>query len=222
MTLSSQIGEPAASVLSRLYADMEYPADGGPRGVGSADPHAYTSFGFPVSSEQGELLYFLARAIGARRIVEFATSFGISTIYFAAAVRDNGGGTVIGTEIVPEKAALAQQHVDEAGVAEWVEIRIGDARETLRDTGGSVDMALIDGWPTGEIPSLAKEVALILEPQMRSGALMINDNAEPDYLEFVRDPSRGFRSLTLRLDRPTELSLKGAPSWAYSTGALPA
>jgi predicted O-methyltransferase YrrM len=208
MTETPLVGKAAATVLSRLYADMQYPANGGPRGGGSPDPHAYNNFGFPVSSDQGELLYFLARAIGARRVVEFATSFGISTIYFAAAIRDNGGGTVIGSEIVPEKAALAQRHLEEAGLAEWVQIRVGDARETLRDVGGSIDAVLIDAWPTGEIPSLANEVARILEPQMRPGALIINDNAEPDYLEYVRDPSRGFRSLTLRLDRPTELSIK--------------
>src|SRR5512138_1206886 len=48
----------------------------------------------------GMYLYLLARAIDARRIVEFGTSFGVSTIYLALAVRDNGGGCVIGTEMV--------------------------------------------------------------------------------------------------------------------------
>src|SRR5262245_43621469 len=53
----------------------------------------------PVSREQGRLLYLVARTLGARCIVEFGTSFGISTIYLAAAVKDNGGGTVIGSEL---------------------------------------------------------------------------------------------------------------------------
>jgi predicted O-methyltransferase YrrM len=44
----------------------------------------------------------LCRAIGARRIVEAGTSFGVSTLYLAAAVRDNGGGVVFGAEYEPE------------------------------------------------------------------------------------------------------------------------
>src|SRR5262249_61629478 len=57
----------------------------------------------PLSQETGTFAYLVARSLGARRIVEFGTSFGISTIYLAAAVRDNGGGVVIGTEIEPGK-----------------------------------------------------------------------------------------------------------------------
>ena len=208
MTISPVVGETASAVLTRLYSESAYPADGGPRGNGSPDPRAYVGYGFPVSSEQGELLYFLARAIGSRRVVEFATPFGLSTIYLAAAMRDNGGGVVVGSEIVAEKAALARDHLDEAGLSAWAEIRVGDARQTLRDVSGPIDLALVDGWPTGEVPSLAKQVAEILAPQMRTGAVMVNDNAEPDYLEFVRDRSNAFRSITASLGRPTELAIR--------------
>ncbi|MEH6584825.1 MAG: hypothetical protein V7754_23085, partial [Halioglobus sp.] len=55
----------------------------------------------PISPEQGEFLYVTARAQGAKNIVEFGTSFGISTIYLAAALKDNGVGQVIGTELEP-------------------------------------------------------------------------------------------------------------------------
>lgn len=48
-----------------------------------------------IDANQGRLLYLLARATDARHIVEFGKSFGISTIYLACAVRDNGGGKVI-------------------------------------------------------------------------------------------------------------------------------
>jgi predicted O-methyltransferase YrrM len=208
MTISPIVGDAASAVLARLYAESIYPSDGGPRHRGSTDPSAYVDYAFPVSSTQGELLYFLARSGGARRIVEFATSFGLSTIYLAAALRDNGAGVVIGSEIVPEKAALAQRHLEEAGLTEWAEIRVGDARETLRDVGGLVDLALIDGWPTGEVPSLARQITELLAPQMRSGAVLVNDNAEPDYLAYVRDPANGFRSMVADLGRPTELTVK--------------
>ena len=60
---------------------------------------------------------------------------GISTIYFAAAVRDNGGGTVIGSELEASKVAKANQHLAEAGLSQFADIRPGDALETLRGTG---------------------------------------------------------------------------------------
>jgi predicted O-methyltransferase YrrM len=132
----------------------------------------------------------------------------MSTIYIAAAVRDNGGGTVIGSEIVPEKAAIARSNLVAARLADVVEIREGDARQTLRDLGGKVDFVLIDGWPNGTEPSLAMQVMEILAPQIRSGGLIMNDNGEADYLAYVRDPANGFRSMSLPLKGSTELSIK--------------
>jgi predicted O-methyltransferase YrrM len=84
----------------------------------------------PVSREQGELLYLTARAIGARHVVEFGTSFGISTVYLAAAVCDNGGGLVIGSEIEPAKHRQAEANLAEAGLAEVSDVRLGDALES--------------------------------------------------------------------------------------------
>src|ERR1700739_2051086 len=51
-----------------------------------------------LDRDKAEFCYLLCRAMGARRVVEAGTSFGVSTLYLAAAVRDNGGGVVIGTE----------------------------------------------------------------------------------------------------------------------------
>ena len=87
----------------------------------------------PVSRDAGRFLYVTARSISAKRIVEFGTSFGISTIYFAAALRDIGGGLVIGSELDEGKVAKANQHLAEAGLSEYAEIRSGDAMQTLRD-----------------------------------------------------------------------------------------
>jgi predicted O-methyltransferase YrrM len=86
-------------------------------------------------------------SLRARRVVEFGTSYGVSTLYLAAAVRDNGGGTVIGTEIEPSKAQSARAHFAEAGLENLVELREGDALETLVDCGGPVDFLLVDGFP---------------------------------------------------------------------------
>lgn len=197
-------------VIERMVDGYARPANGGPNGSDEHDPHAYASFGFSIHPDQGELMYLLCRALNARRVVDFATSVGFSTLYLAAAVRDNGGGVVIGAEIVPAKIATAQRNLSDAGLSDFVDIRAGDARETLRTVGGPVDFALIDGWPGESGPSLSLQVMLVLAPQMRSGALVLNDNAESDYLTFMRDPASGFRSMTLPLKGGTELSVKAA------------
>jgi predicted O-methyltransferase YrrM len=195
------------SVIDRLQAARRRAPGGGPHA--SSDPHLWAAHGFSIHPEQGELIYLLCRAIRATRVAEFATSIGMSTLYLAAAMRDYSGGTVIGSEIVPEKAETARRNLAEAGLADWVELREGDARETLRDLGGPVDFMLIDGWPTGEDgPTLALQVMEIVAPQIRSGGLVMNDNGEADYLDYVRNPANGFRSMSLPLKGGTELSLK--------------
>jgi predicted O-methyltransferase YrrM len=198
-------------VIARLQAARR-PRGGGPRGdaQSSHDPYDYAEQGFSISPDQGELIYLLCRGARATRVAEFATSVGMSTLYFAAALRDNGGGTVIGSEIVPAKVAAAKRNLSDAGLADYAEIREGDARQTLRDLGGPVDFILIDGWPRDRGPSLAREVIEIVAPQLRPGGYVMNDNAEPDFLEFIRDPVNGFLSITLPLKGGTELSLKVA------------
>jgi predicted O-methyltransferase YrrM len=195
-------------VIARLQAERNFPSDGGPRrNVGRRDPQLYAEYGFSIFPEQGDLIYLLCRALAAKRVAEFATSLGFSTLYFAAAMRDNGGGIVIGSELVPQKVEAARRNLADAGLADFVDIRQGDARQTLRDLGGPVDFVLIDGWP-GDEPSLSLQVMRIVAPQVRFGGLVMNDNAEPDYLEYVRDPTSGFRSLSLPLKGGTELSVK--------------
>jgi hypothetical protein len=104
-----------------------------------------------------------------------------------------------------EKVATARRNLAEAGLADFVDIRQGDARETLRDLGGRVHFVLIDGWPGGKGPSLAHQVMEIVALQIRDGGLVMNDK---DYLVYVRDPANGFPSMSLPLKGATELSVK--------------
>lgn len=138
-----------------------------------------------VSRTGGELLYLLARAVGARTVVEYGTSFGVSTIYLASAVRDNGGGTVITTELQPDKAAAAQRHFESAGVGDLVDLRIGDARDTLAQLPAPADLVLLDGWP-----DLALAVLRVLEPHLRAGTLILVDDVNLDLGRDVHGPLR--------------------------------
>jgi predicted O-methyltransferase YrrM len=198
------------AVIERLIETRSRPLGGSPinNPEMSRDPFDYAEYGFSIVPDQGDLIYLLCRGMGATRVVDFATSIGMSAIYFAAAMRDNGGGTVIGSELVPEKVATARRNLADAGLADYADIREGDARQMLRDLGGPVDFALIDGWPNGQGPSLAREVIEILAPQIRTGGYVVNDNAEPDLLQFIRDPANGFISVSLPLKGSTELCVK--------------
>ena len=194
-------------VIARLHAERRRPSDG-PRSHLDYGPEHYADYGFSIHPEQGDLIYLLCRAMRAKRVVEFATSIGFSTLYFAAALRDNGGGLVIGSELVPNKVAAARRNLSDAGLDDYAEIRAGDARDTLKNLGGPVDFVLIDGWPTAKGPSLALQVMEVVAPQLRVGGYVLNDNAEPDFLDFIRDPTNGFLSITLPIKGGTELSVK--------------
>jgi predicted O-methyltransferase YrrM len=196
------------SVIERLHGNRRFPESGGPRFNADPDPEAFAEYGFSIHPEQGDLIYMLCRGMKAKRVVDFATSVGMSALYFAAAMRDNGGGLVIGSELVASKAEVARNNLAAAGLDTYVDIRVGDARETLWDLGGPVDFALIDGWPGGDGPTLARQIAETLAPQIRRGGYILNDNAEPDFLDFIRDPANGFISMTLPIKRGTELALK--------------
>ena len=162
----------------------------------------------PLEAEQGGFLYVTARATGARRIAEYGTSFGVSTFYLAAAVRDNGGGTVIGSEILPEKAAVACANFAEAGLGGFIDLRVGDAREILKDCGGPLDLVVLDGWKDIEL-----EVLRILQPQLRRGALVFTDNIftfkadNQGQREYMADPRHGFRAVVLPLKDGMEIAV---------------
>jgi predicted O-methyltransferase YrrM len=157
-----------------------------------------------VSRETGALLYMLARSSHARTIVEFGTSFGISTLHLAAALRDNGGGRLITSEFEPSKAARARHNLTAGGLIDLVEIREGDALQTLSvDLPDTIDLLLLDG-----AKSLYPEILSLVESRLRPGALIVADNADhsPDYLAHVRAPAKGYMSTPFADD--VELSIR--------------
>ena len=146
-----------------------------------------------VSRETGALLYMLARGSGARSIVEFGTSFGISTLHLAAALRDNGGGRLITSEFERGKLATAKANLAQAGLADLVEFREGDALETLAvDLPETIDLVLLDG-----AKALYSDILDRVESRLRPGAILIADNADycPEYLERVGNLANGYMSM---------------------------
>jgi predicted O-methyltransferase YrrM len=199
--------EPVRDLLGRLFlaADDDHLHRPGiteryPGGVRHLDAReqadAYQELYIPVSPEGGRLLYALVRAARPATVVEFGTSFGISTIHLAAAVRDNGAGRVISTELNAAKAAQARANLAEAGLSDWATILLGDARQTLATVDAPVGFVLLDGWKNLYLPVLR-----LLEPRLTPGALILADDtvsmAEemPDYLAYIRDPAHGYLSI---------------------------
>lgn len=157
-----------------------------------------------VSRETGQLLYMLARSSRARTIVEFGTSFGISTLHLAAGLRDNGGGRLITSEFEPSKAARARDNLSAGGLIDLVEIREGDALKTLSaDLPDTIDLVLLDG-----AKALYPDILDLVEGHLRPGAIIVADNADdnPDYLARVREPANGYMSTPFAED--VELSVR--------------
>jgi predicted O-methyltransferase YrrM len=167
-----------------------------------------------LDQDKAEFCYALCRSLQATQVIEVGTSYGVSTLYLAAAVRDTcavsgGEGMVIGTEYEPAKVEIARRNFDQAGLSAFIDLREGDLRETLQKIDGSVDFVLVDIWTPMARPALE-----LVTPRLRRGAIVVCDNtADPrndyrDYFEFIRTPDNGFRSMTLPFDGGFEFSVK--------------
>jgi predicted O-methyltransferase YrrM len=207
---------PLAPFLAKLFADAEATSAALRQRSSAAAPKTsdyrkmyseMKDFHLAVSPETGTLLYMLARSARAHSIVEFGTSFGISTLHMAAALRDNGGGRLITSEFEPSKIARARENIAAAGFSDLVEIREGDALETLaRDLPDTIDLVLLDG-----AKSLYPRVLALLENRLRAGALVLADNADwcPEYLAYVRATANGYLSVPFASDVELSMRLDG-------------
>jgi predicted O-methyltransferase YrrM len=173
----------------------------------------------PISREGGDLLYILVRARRPNTVVEFGTSYGISTIYLAAAVSDNGTGHVVSTELSTAKVVAAQANLAEAGLAARVTILLGDAITTLKDIPGPLDLVLLDGWKDLCLPVLRS-----LESRLATSALIVADDISlpslSGYLEYVRHPANGYVSVAFPVEDGMEISCWTANGLWGERGAL--
>ncbi len=159
---------------------------------------------------KAEYAYLMCRALGATRVVEVGTSHGVSTLYLAQAVKENGGGTVIATEYEPAKAAAARVNFAEAGLSELIELREGDLRETLKDLTGPVDFVLMDIWT-----EMARPAIELVGPHLRPGAVVLADNtagffahAYRHFFAWLDDPANHMRRMTLPFQGGLELCVR--------------
>jgi predicted O-methyltransferase YrrM len=122
-----------------------------------------------LDAQAAALLHVLARAMGARRIVEVGTAIGVSTINLARALPDDG--ELISFEIDRERHSAAQSYFARARLQAHVDLRLQDAREGLAELTGPFDLAFLDG-----VKAEYDEYLDLVVPLLRPGGLVVVDN----------------------------------------------
>jgi predicted O-methyltransferase YrrM len=210
--MTNTLASPAVrTTLDRLFAAAEHDDDHRVEVAADASwqdrSDALAGVYMPISASGGDLLYALIRSARPTTVVEFGTSYGISTIYLAAAVRDNGVGQVLSTELSATKIAAAGGNLAEAGLADVVTILPGDALATLADVPGPIGLVLLDGWKPLCLPVLR-----LLEDRLAAGALVVADDSTfasmRDYLDYVRDPANGYVTVDFPVEDGMEISCR--------------
>ncbi len=162
------VGELVAPELSQYLQTLVPPR---PPEMQAMEAHAADTR-FPiVGPVAGQLCYQLARMIGARRIFEMGSGFGYSTAWFARAVKENGGGTVVHTVWDDALSRRAKAHLSALGFERIVEYRVGEAVTELRRTEGIFDLIFNDIDKEGYPASLP-----VIAAKLRPGGLLIVDN----------------------------------------------
>lgn len=135
-----------------------------------------------VGAAEGSFLHILAKALGARRILELGTAIGYSGTWFARALPP--GGQLITVEADPETAKIAEANLEKTGVRDRVTVLVGAAQDVLEDIEGPFDLVFVDinkeGYPD------------VLEPcirRLRVGGLLVTDNVL--WHGSVADPEDG-------------------------------
>jgi predicted O-methyltransferase YrrM len=192
------IDERTAAVLERLYAD-----DAAQRAAGLSSAQRTRN----VDHETGRWLNLLIRATNARSILEIGSSNAVSTIWLADAARANGG-SVTGTEIIPERAAQANRNLAEAGLDGVARVIPGNARETTASLPGPFDLAFIDAEKDDYVDHF-----LSIIDRVQTGGLLLADNVVSHDLSAYQAMLRArhdVQTVTVPIGRGIEFTLKTA------------
>ena len=177
-------------VLSELFKDSKNDylkmAKGFAKGIfRPLQPVDFKEAYLSISKNQGEALQQLIVANNCKNIVEFGTSFGISTLYLALGAKETNGH-IITTELIESKAQKATQNFVKAGVKDLIEVRVGDAMETLKGHAKPIDLLLLDGWKDLYLPLFE-----MLESNFHQDTIIYVDNADMgDVQAFLRNVSQ--------------------------------
>jgi predicted O-methyltransferase YrrM len=143
-----------------------------------------------VDAEVGALLRVLAVSIGATRILEVGTAIGYSGIWLAGALP--AGGMLLTMELDPERARVARANFERAGLADRVNVIVGDAQRMIAKVSGPFDLIFQDGHKPLYLPLLDRLVSLL-----RPGGLLVTDNVLWDgevVPGFVAEPKKNIEA----------------------------
>jgi predicted O-methyltransferase YrrM len=166
-----------------------------------------TPLSLAVSAETGRFLRNMVLAHKPARILELGSSHGVSTLYFAEALRTLGRGTVVATELDALKCAHLRAHVGTAGVDAYVDLREGDVFQTVAELDGTFDMVFIDVWANTYL-HLFKRIEHLLRP----GSVVLADNmytaedAVQPYKHYLDNDPR-FSTTTLDFESGIEFTV---------------
>jgi predicted O-methyltransferase YrrM len=166
-----------ANVIADLYQDAKHDHLKMVKGVVKSafrpiKPTDFKDVYLSISREQGEDLKTLIVEKQLKHVVEFGTSFGISTLFLAQGVRQTGG-RIITTELIESKGQKALENFRKAGVEDLIQVRIGDAVQTLQGHSSPIDLLLLDGWK-----DLYLSIFQMLEPNFHTNTIIYVDNAD--------------------------------------------
>ncbi|MBN3851914.1 SAM-dependent methyltransferase [Paraburkholderia sp. Ac-20340] len=166
-----------------------------------------TPLSLAVSAETGRLLRNMVLSNRPARILELGSSCGVSTLYFAEALRTLGSGVVLATELDTRKCAQLRAHVSAAGLEDYVDLREGDVFQTVAGLDGTFDMVFIDVWADTYL-SLFMRIERLLRP----GSIVLADNmytaeyAVQPFKQYIEDNPR-FSTTTLDFESGVEFTV---------------
>jgi predicted O-methyltransferase YrrM len=123
-----------------------------------------------VGPDAGRLINILARSLKAPNILELGTSYGYSGIWLADAARETGGRLTT-MELQDYKSAHAREMSARAGLADYVDFKVGDAVQMIGEMPDGIDFVLVDLWKDMYAPCLEA-----FYPKLRPGAIIVADN----------------------------------------------
>lgn len=185
MTMDEKISAVLDRYHARMHEERAGPRTEAPGGRDGGQDQRMRAIG----PETGQILNILARSLEKPTILELGTSFGYSGIWLADAARASGG-RLITMELHEYKSAYAKKMAEQAGLAGWIDFRIGDAVQMIRELSGKVDFVFVDLWKDLYVPCLDA-----FYPYLNEGAIVVADNMIRPRTEDVKRYGRAIRAL---------------------------